>query len=92
MIDFGLSIVTGFSPYKNIDADTLHNIKHVLIFASIRRRFFFTTIAMQVKNINLVKGAHQLLTDLTMYYSIDKTIVANIGQNAWVVLLNIVLP
>ena len=83
---------TVFCLYKDVDADTLHNVKYIFIFGTIWRCLFLTTVTMQVKNIDFVKCTHQLLPYLTMYNSINKTVIADIGQNTRVILLNKVLP
>jgi len=41
---------------KNTDGNALLNVKDIFVFGTVRTAFFFLAVAVQVKNVNVVKG------------------------------------
>ena len=77
---------------KNVYAYALHDIKDIFVFATIKSRFFFSCISMQIKNVDFIKSFHQRFTHLPMDDSIYKAIIWNICKNSFAVLFHIIMP
>ena len=46
--------------YKKIDRNTLHDVEHVLVNATIRCSFLLFAVAVQINGINLIIGFQQV--------------------------------
>ena len=67
---------------KDVNANSLHNVKDIFVFTSIRSNLLFTTIPMKVENENLIEYLHQGQSHLSMCDTVNETIVADIGEDS----------
>ena len=76
---------------KDIDAYTLHDIKDILVFATIRASLFLTGITVQIKDVYLIKDAHQFRPHLAMDKTINEGVIGDICHNTFAITFYVVL-
>jgi hypothetical protein len=67
---------------QQADGDTLLNIEHIFIFATVGRAFLLVAVAVQVYKVNLIEGSHQTATHTPECWIVQIAIVGNEGNDA----------
>ncbi|MDA8010446.1 MAG: hypothetical protein MPK75_12185, partial [Alphaproteobacteria bacterium] len=66
---------------KQVNGNTLHDVKYIFVRGAVRRGFFFAGVAVQIKNVNLVKSLEQGLSHLPVRDAFEKTVIRDVSKN-----------
>src|SRR3989338_6725411 len=64
-------------PDENVYGNALLNVKNIFVFSAVESFFFFLAVAVQVKNINLIKCFKQMFSHLAVRDAVNKRIIGN---------------